>query len=321
MAWSDLNPQTQGSIIGSAGSVAGSLIGGAFNLGGMALQHKYNKEMAALQNQYNIDMWNMQNEYNSPTAQMSRLRDAGLNPNLAYGNVSTGNASKAPEMVAPNAPNAQQAMKDAAASLNPEQIISFAINTRKGLAEAQKAEEDARKAGAEAEMVDALAQSMNLSSNHQFYYFNPETGQIEKSPESEVFTTRFSNRYRRDVNMTQASLRNAMQMRNEYLKGANYSSQIGYRGKQGLYIDARTGLTKEEAQRVGNINDWFTYNEILKGVHAGAHLVGSFGNIFNLIGRAKGLFDRPQRPLQTGRSTTGVDGAGRSYSSKTVFHY
>lgn len=294
MAWNNLSPQTQSSIMGLGGSIAGSMIGGAFNLGGMALQHKYNKEMAEIQNQYNMDMWQMQADYNTPTAQMSRLRDAGLNPNLAYGNATTGNMSSAPEMVAPNAPNAQQAMKDAAASLNPEQIISFAINTRKGLAEAHKAEEDARKAGAEAEMTDALAQSLAATSNHQFYYYNPETGRIELSPDNYVSVSRFANPYRKDVNMTQASLRNAIQMRNEYLKGANYGSLIGLRDKQGFYVDARTGLTKKETERVGNINDWFTYNEILKGINAGAHLVGSFGNIFSMLHRVKNLklFDK-----------------------------
>ena len=34
--------------------------------------------------------WNRQNEYNSPTQQMKRLKEAGLNPNLIYGN---GNAT------------------------------------------------------------------------------------------------------------------------------------------------------------------------------------------------------------------------------------
>lgn len=33
--------------------------------------------------------WHMQNEYNSPAAQMQRFRDAGLNPNLVYGNGAT----------------------------------------------------------------------------------------------------------------------------------------------------------------------------------------------------------------------------------------
>lgn len=38
-----------------------------------------------LENQFNLDVWNMQNEYNTPQAQMQRYLDAGLNPNLIYG--------------------------------------------------------------------------------------------------------------------------------------------------------------------------------------------------------------------------------------------
>lgn len=34
------------------------------------------------QSQWNLDMWNLQNQYNAPEAVMSRLRQAGLNPNL-----------------------------------------------------------------------------------------------------------------------------------------------------------------------------------------------------------------------------------------------
>ena len=53
-----------------------------------------NKELAAIQNQYNIDQWNRENAYNTPTAQMKRLADAGLNPNLMYGQGNTGNAAQ-----------------------------------------------------------------------------------------------------------------------------------------------------------------------------------------------------------------------------------
>ncbi|QCS36289.1 minor capsid protein [Capybara microvirus Cap1_SP_217] len=57
-----------------------------------------NKEFAQ-----NLEMWNLQNEYNSPKAQMERLREAGLNPNLVYGSgASTGNASSAPSYSRPN---------------------------------------------------------------------------------------------------------------------------------------------------------------------------------------------------------------------------
>lgn len=36
-------------------------------------------------NAANMAMWHKQNEYNAPSAQMQRLKDAGLNPNLVYG--------------------------------------------------------------------------------------------------------------------------------------------------------------------------------------------------------------------------------------------
>lgn len=34
---------------------------------------------------YNLELWNLQNQYNSPAEQMKRYQDAGLNPNLIYG--------------------------------------------------------------------------------------------------------------------------------------------------------------------------------------------------------------------------------------------
>ena len=56
-------------------------------------------------NQQNVDFWNMQNEYNHPSAQMARLREAGLNPHLVYGGTpsgATGSASPvSPSKAAP----------------------------------------------------------------------------------------------------------------------------------------------------------------------------------------------------------------------------
>lgn len=48
-------------------------------------QQQQNIGMYKLQHRDNLAFWRMQNEYNSPVAQMQRLRDAGLNPNLVYG--------------------------------------------------------------------------------------------------------------------------------------------------------------------------------------------------------------------------------------------
>ena len=46
---------------------------------------KWNEQQMQTQRQWALQDWQMQNEYNSPTAQMKRLQEAGLNPNLIYG--------------------------------------------------------------------------------------------------------------------------------------------------------------------------------------------------------------------------------------------
>ena len=53
-------------------------------------------DLANLEYQHNLEAWHMQNDYNSPSSQMKRLKDAGLNPNLAYGSLSAGQAGSMP---------------------------------------------------------------------------------------------------------------------------------------------------------------------------------------------------------------------------------
>lgn len=62
----------------AAVGAAASLGSGIFNA---ISQNRANKR--AYQQQ--LDFWRMNNEYNHPSAQMARLREAGLNPNLIYG--------------------------------------------------------------------------------------------------------------------------------------------------------------------------------------------------------------------------------------------
>lgn len=50
---------------------------------------QWNEMMYGRQRQDAIDDWNRQNEYNSPEATMRRLKEAGLNPNLVYGDGAT----------------------------------------------------------------------------------------------------------------------------------------------------------------------------------------------------------------------------------------
>lgn len=64
-----------------------SAIAGA--LGGLAsgvLNNYYNKKAQSAQNDVQWQMWQMNNAYNSPKSVMARLEEAGVNPNLVYGN-------------------------------------------------------------------------------------------------------------------------------------------------------------------------------------------------------------------------------------------
>ena len=67
----------------------------AFNERMMQKQMDYNTAMLTRQENYNKEMWNAQNAYNSPSSQVSRLKQAGLNPAMMLGNIGTGNAQSA----------------------------------------------------------------------------------------------------------------------------------------------------------------------------------------------------------------------------------
>ena len=73
---------------------------------------EYNMMLARQQNQWNLEQWQRENDYNSPTSQMARMREAGLNPDLMYGQGTTGNSFSSPEMTsgAPSEPNDMSAM-------------------------------------------------------------------------------------------------------------------------------------------------------------------------------------------------------------------
>ena len=77
-----------------------SLFGGMANRQSQERQNRMNLMAQHVENERNrkfaIDMWNKQNEYNLPTNQMQRLRDAGINPHLAYSQGQPMNTSNAP---------------------------------------------------------------------------------------------------------------------------------------------------------------------------------------------------------------------------------
>lgn len=83
-----------GSLGGMVGASAGFMLGGpagaaiGYGLGSSAggmFQQDMAEDYTKQAWERNLTMWNMNNAYNDPSAQMQRLKAAGLNPNLVYG--------------------------------------------------------------------------------------------------------------------------------------------------------------------------------------------------------------------------------------------
>ena len=99
-------------ILGGAQLVGGAL-GGLFNnksvdktnqanLSNMQLYNQNQIDLAKMNNKFNRDMWLEQQAYNTPANQLQRYRDAGINPYMALGNISSGNAESAVQGTLPN---------------------------------------------------------------------------------------------------------------------------------------------------------------------------------------------------------------------------
>lgn len=118
-------------LIGSAVIGAGAnLLGGLFGSKNNSKANKMNLQIAretnALnykmfqeQQKYNYDMWNMNNRYNSPTSQVQRALEAGLNP---YFN--TGDLVSASNTSAPSSPSLPSLVTPHVEAYDPSPVFS-----------------------------------------------------------------------------------------------------------------------------------------------------------------------------------------------------
>lgn len=70
----------------------------------------YNLMLAQQQNAWNQEQWERENDYNTPEAQMERLKQAGLNPDLAYGGQNVAASSPMMTSGAPSNPTDMSAL-------------------------------------------------------------------------------------------------------------------------------------------------------------------------------------------------------------------
>lgn len=100
--------------IGAGASASSNLLGSLLGFIGQRRANRTNLQIAREANKLEMDLFNLSNAYNAPTAQMQRLKQAGLNPHLVYGSGSvTGNVTKKPQV---HMATVQNELKDLALS-------------------------------------------------------------------------------------------------------------------------------------------------------------------------------------------------------------
>lgn len=162
-----MGPLIAASLISGGASLLGNLFGGISSGSAQRSANETNLQIAQMNNQrqyqmfqeqnaFNERMYNQMQQYNTPTAQMQRYADAGINPYIAAGNVQTGNVQSA--LQSAPAPQMQAAQMQAVtgpgdAMMNAGNQISSIVNqyAQNTLALAQ-----AKKTEAEANWVDRL---------------------------------------------------------------------------------------------------------------------------------------------------------------------
>ncbi len=76
-----MNKEIASSLISGGASAVNS----AGNIISQLLANHQNEKLAEKQNQWNLQQWQRENEYNTPANQVARLKEAGINPDMYYG--------------------------------------------------------------------------------------------------------------------------------------------------------------------------------------------------------------------------------------------
>ena len=173
-----MNPLVGGALIGLGGSALGSVVNAVSN----ASANRTNIKLAREQLAWNEKMWHLNNQYNAPLAQMQRYTEAGLNPNLMYGQGNSGNASSPAQGV--DAPtvrsnwNLDSQMIGQALQLSSQMKVNDSI-VEKNIQDAAKSRSEANVADANADLMRfnlTRGQSLLPYEQEQFNYNNSILG-------------------------------------------------------------------------------------------------------------------------------------------------
>lgn len=176
-----------GTVIGGIGGAAISAIGSFFgnksnrkqSAEAFERESKFAREERLAQQQWIEQMYEKNNSYNSPAAQMQRLKEAGLNPDLMYSRGDVGNAT------APEAPAQAPTPRFNVIPTNTYgQTAQIAADAGLKASQARLAESQSKKADTEESLLTAdyllrkARTESDIELNNSTIYVNHELGQL-----------------------------------------------------------------------------------------------------------------------------------------------
>lgn len=99
-----MDPATLAALAAASSNASGGILNSVSQQWTNRQNRNFSREMYNRTYADNLSFWHQQNKYNSPSSQMQRFKDAGLNPNLVYGQGTPGNASQIPTPDVQSAP-------------------------------------------------------------------------------------------------------------------------------------------------------------------------------------------------------------------------
>lgn len=110
----------------------------------------YNLMLAQMQNSWSQDQWERENEYNLPINQRKRLEDAGLNPDLMYGNGGIQNIGASSPSMTSGAPSSPTDMSPLGQKKTIGDALRDSLDTEFMRAQIKQVEANTRKTNADA---------------------------------------------------------------------------------------------------------------------------------------------------------------------------
>lgn len=169
-------------LIAAGSAIAGGAMGSASNrkTNQTNLQiaretNQMNYQLFQESNAFNEKMYHEANAYNTPSAQMQRYAEAGINPYIAAGNVQTGNTTSALQSAPAPQMHAAQMQPDvnmANGMMSAGTIISQYAQNELAIAQA-------RKTNAEAKWIDRLNTAYVGNMNAHTGVLNSQTGLLD----------------------------------------------------------------------------------------------------------------------------------------------